>query len=1176
MASIKGAAVSAILKILANKLAPSMLKQYSSIVGVTMDLQDLKGRFEDISSWLEKAGCKTTDNDQFFIRKLKHVAYDVDDIVDEFHLEAEKHEAEVANNIVSKCLCTKPKSYLFQFKAALKIKAIKNRFDEIVKQRTDFSAIVNSLPEGHPVPHMNRTAKATPTVPNVAVASIICGREREKQEIISKLVDKNNQQIIKIVSIIGLGGSGKTALSNLVFGDGNTVKDHFEVRIWVHVPQEFDVQQLMMKMFEAITYQKSEHHSIQNIIQTIADTLTGKRYLLVLDDVWTVDRSQWEDFMLYIKRGAPGSSILLTSRNRNVAEAVESTDLSKLSSLSKDDSWTVFTQIIGEDIKGLDSKLLEVGREIVNKCGGVPLAIKVLANVLRGKTGIEQWKAVRDSNLLDAEDKEHRVLASLMLSYSHLPSHLKRCFTICSLFPKGLPLDKQQLVDQWIAHNVISLTHGYNCLEDVGDECFNSLVQVSFLQDVKEYFGRVCCEMHDLLHDLAKFILDEQISTNVPKDATSSTKYPRYFYQIQLCMELAALSNSIGRNKKLRVLKLDHTKIKELPVVITKLRNLQCLSLRNCYRLVELPKGIGNLDKLQFLNLEYCVQLVELPKEINNLEKLQVLNLENRGELENLPEGTSKLEKLQVLNLEGCRKLVELPDGIVKFERLQVLNLKDCEELRGMPIGIGQFSSQLQKLPLFVVELANVGRNSEGLIIRGISHVLEKDDAHKACLKEKTNLQRLKLEWKMRQKGEVNTEFFFNEKVDTMLEEAVLDGLEPPAGIKELEICGYSGEKYAWWMQNQVVGTEVKGQACFQFLRAMKLSDFQGLKHLQGLVELPCLEELELHKMPSLESISCGPFPSLVKLLMDDLPRLEEVWLVAERTMSDGEEGGNCSNCAPHSGQVRVGNCLTCLNISNCLTLKIKTFLPLSCHLKHWKLSECAGKWTTESNYHCQFHFERSNSFFYHSHLQNTGREWEVVQHMTAWELLKTFPMDNALGELRHLQELNILNCCRLSSLPQAMGQLTSLQVLRIGTCDGLKQLPECLGELCSLRTLHVEWLPKIKSLPQSLQHQHITSLEDPRIHAYLCALCKLHISGLDGLACFPESMCRLTSLKELYIDSCPRITSFPQGMESLASLEKLCISRLGGIVSLPEGIKGFTALKKLEIIDCQGIKSLP
>ncbi|KAG2583403.1 hypothetical protein PVAP13_6KG201606 [Panicum virgatum] len=1164
MASIKGAAVSAILKILANKLAPSMLKQYSSIVGVTMDLQDLKGRFEDISSWLEKAGCKTTDNDQFFIRKLKHVAYDVDDIVDEFHLEAEKHEAEVANNIVSKCLCTKPKSYMFQFKAALKIKAIKNRFDAIVKQRTDFSAIVNSLPEGHPVPHMNRTAKATPTVPNVAVASIICGREREKQEIISKLVDKNNQQIIKIVSIIGLGGSGKTALSNLVFGDGNTVKDHFEVRIWVHVPQEFDVQQLMMKMFEAITYQKSEHHSIQNIIQTIADTLTGKRYLLVLDDVWTVDRSQWEDFMLYIKRGAPGSSILLTSRNRNVAEAVESTDLSKLSSLSKDDTWTVFTQIIGEDIKGLDSELLEVGREIVNKCGGVPLAIKVLANVLRGKTRIEQWKAVRDSNLLDAEDKEHRVLASLMLSYSHLPSHLKRCFTICSLFPKGLPLDKQQLVDQWIAHN------------DVGDECFNSLVQVSFLQDVKEYFGR--------------FILDEQISTNVPKDATSSTKYHKYFSlnaraiyvdggdcddiifnkaknAKHLCSIIAnnnlstTMLTAIFQTKHLKYLEMSRLQCESLPETMSDIWSLQALHLE-CSSLLELPKSIGKLQKLRTLNLSWCMKLKFLPDSIGDCNMLSSIYLCQYMELAALPNSIdhTKIKELPVV-ITKLRNLQCLSLRIGNLDKLQVLNLEYCVQLKLHVLNL----ENCGELFAGISELANVGRNSEGLIIRGISHVLEKDDAHKACLKEKTNLQRLKLEWKMHQKGEVNTEFFFNEKVDTMLEEAVLDGLEPPAGIKELEICGYSGEKYAWWMHNQVVGTQVKGQACFQFLRAMKLSDFQGLKHLQGLVELPCLEELELHKMPSLESISCGPFPSLVKLLMDDLPRLEEVWLVAERTMSDGEEGGNCSNCAPHSRQVRVGNCLTCLNISNCLTLKIKTFLPLSCHLKHWKLSECAGKWTTESNYHCQFNFERSNSFFYHSHLQNTGREWEV-----------TFLMDNALGELRYLQELNILNCCRLSSLPQAMGQLTSLQVLRIGTCDGLKQLPECLGELCSLRTLHVEWLPKIKSLPQSLQHQHITSLEDLRIHAYLCALCKLHISGLDGLACFPESMCRLTSPKELYIDSCPRITSFPQGMESLASLEKLCISRLGGIVSLPEGIKGFTALKKLEIIDCQGIKSLP
>ncbi|XP_062182281.1 disease resistance protein RGA2-like isoform X2 [Phragmites australis] len=1146
MAGVDVAVVSGILKIVGNKLAPLIIKKYSSMVGVKKDLQELQDLVEEINYWLETIGDKAMGSGPSlnWLKQLKDVSYDVDDVVDEFQLKTEKHDACGDGSIVSKYLCTKPKSLIFQCNAAKKIEAIKRRFAVIVKQRTDFSAIANSLPVGHPFSDMNETTANMPSLPIVDVASVL-GREQEKRQIISKLVETNDQQTIKIVSVIGLGGSGKTTLAKLIFNDGNIIEKHFEVRLWVHVSQELDDAKLVEKMFEAIAGEKSERRPLQHMSKTILDKLIGKRYLLVLDDVWTEDRIQWEQIMVHLKSDTPGSRILITTRSRRVAEAVESADLHNLQFLSEIDSWKVFEQSFGMAAKGLDSEFLEVGKDIVKKCGGVPLAIKVLAAALRGKERIEEWQAMRDNNLLDVMDEERKVFACLRLSYLYLPPHLKQCLTICSLFPKGYMIDKEQLIDQWIAHDMITPVAGVDYLEYTGHKYFNSLVQVFFLQDVNEYDGRVICRMHDLVHDLAQSITD----IFVPAEETSSAKSYRYFSlteQVKYLKYLKiselrceALPEAISDIWSLQALHVTFSNLLELPKSIGKLQKLRVLNLSFCCELKCLPDSIGDCQMISNIDLFNCMKLTVLPNSVGKNEELRLLRL-GRTKIERLPSSITTMRNLECLDLYECRELVELPEGISNLEKLQVLNLKGCKNLRGMPVGIGQLS-RLQKLGLFVVgkgkkfaqisELANVAGIGEELTITCIAHMMDSDDAHKAHLKLKTYIQRLELNWWRNDREEVNTE----------MEQTIFDGLEPPSAIKELHIGWYAGARYARWMLKQV-GDGVQRVPQFTCLTTMMLSGFPNLKHLEGLVELPCLEKLELRSMPALERISGGPFPSLVKLVTQDLPNLGEMWMVTVRTLGDDE------------GQLQIGTCLSDLSIEGCSKLMVKPYFPSSLERLSLKrsneqlmesLDQDQGS-SSSSTFPTYISFSHLKQLKLSSAPLGLGSRygWKLLRHMT---VLESLGIDCEDG---------------LTELPESMRSLTSLRSLRIDLCSNLYMLPEWLGELRFLQRIIILHCKSLSSLPQSM--------------VQLRSLREMRIGDCRSLSSLPQSMCHLTSLQELEIRNCGALDQLPEWLGELCSLRVLVIMDLPGLSCLPQSMCRLTSLEHLHIVYCPGIKSLP
>jgi Leucine-rich repeat (LRR) protein len=294
----------------------------------------------------------------------------------------------------------------------------------------------------------------------------------------------------------------------------------------------------------------------------------------------------------------------------------------------------------------------------------------------------------------------------------------------------------------------------------------------------------------------------------------------------------------------------------KLPESIGNLKKLRVVNLSYSSRLTSLPDSIGNCVMISSIDLYRCKKVATLPSFISRNKRLRVLRL-GHTKLERLPSSITTLENLECLDLRNCSKLVELPEGIGNLKKLVVLNLQGCWELQGIPKGIAQLT-RLEMLGLFVMgeddeshakisELDNINKISGELTIRDIVHCMNPNVAHKEWLKQKTNLQSLTLV--------CASDVGVNSGNQ-------LEGLEPPPGIKNLEIVHYSGQESTQWMFR------------FQLLSKLELSDFQKLERLEGLTKLRCLEKLVLKKMTALRIISGGPFPLLLELFMAEMPSL--------------------------------------------------------------------------------------------------------------------------------------------------------------------------------------------------------------------------------------------------------------------------------------------------------------
>ncbi|EOY12537.1 Leucine-rich repeat containing protein [Theobroma cacao] len=1003
------------------------------IFGLNTDLEKLQETLSTINAVLRDAEEKQESNhavDNWIIR-LQDVVFDAEDLLDEFDYAILRRKVRPRGQVYKFFSSSNP--LVFRLKMGHRFKEIRERLDAVAADIFKFNL-------SRRVVVLDSQAKKIDRETASKVRSeLIIGREKEKEQIIESLLKEQNHgdSISNIVAIVGFGGLGKTSLARLVYNDARVT--NFSKRIWVCVSEEFNIYIIFKKILKSLVDDKVDDLDLDKVQRKLEENLEGERYLLVLDDVWNEDASKWNDFLQYLVFGAPGSKILVTTRSKTVASTMGVQLPYLLKGLNDNQSWALFEQVAFLGQRQIDPKLREIGKDVAQRCKGVPLAIKCLGGLMRQKPNEKYWLSVKENEMWKLLKEDDGVFPVLRLSYIHLPNHLKQCFAFCSIFPKDCRISKDMLIHLWGAQGYIQWMENER-IQDIGDEYFNDLFSRSFFQEEKrdETGNIVSCKMHDLIHDLA--LLVAKCSFYLLK--VEKEKIPKGVRHVSLeCKPSEMFLTRLSKAKGIRTMYFrEYT--------------LQDLFIRNTI--------FSRFNYLRMLNL--CkIDIDILPNSIGKLKHLRYLDLSCNYQMEVLPDAIVKLHKLQTLLLYDCRKLKELPRDIRQLISLEYLNIDQCNGLQYLPKGLGELTS-LQTLHRFIVnsfstaatlnELRDLDDLGNYLSIENLDDVKNVElESMEANLKTKKRLQSLKLDWWTYPRG------------DDKKDELLLDNLQPHPNLKKLEVLRYEGAKFSAWLSS--LNNLVKLQICISY-NCQHLPPLHHLSSLQCLIleYLKVLEHVaddgkeDNHSFP----VPCSTprtsfFPSLKILKIRGCPKLQGWW----RTKNENQGSTAELPCFPCLSKLEIEDCqnLTSMPLfpflDDDLTLKGTSVRPLQQTLKMKMTKASMTSEASSSRSTCHSYSYSSTAL----PLSNLKRL--TLDSINGLEGLS----EEFLQNLTSLVYLQFKYDCQL--LPQKMNSLTSLQELHIEYCPDLRVLPDWIPNLTSLITLTIWYCPELQYLPEGM-----------------------------------------------------------------------------------------------------------
>ncbi|XP_027343086.1 putative disease resistance RPP13-like protein 1 [Abrus precatorius] len=1169
-----------LIKKLDESLLHKMQTTLLSLRAVLNDAEEKQFSDADVKQWLDM---------------LRHAVFDVEDLLDEINTEALRSKVEAEYR--SKTVCGKVQNILSSpFKRSHGV--TNSKMQTLFEKLQNFERQIHSL--GLRVGVSSTVWHGTPSSSVVIDESAIYGRDEDRKKLKDYLLsDKNdidNGNKIGVISIVGMGGIGKTTLAKLLYNDPD-VKEKFDLKAWAHISKDFDVFKVTQTILESITSKTIDTNSLNprhldsvpskkidttnqnprhldSVTPKITDTsnlntlqvqlqqsLSHKIFLLVLDDIWEGKYSvDWYNLMDIFKAGKMGSRIIITTRHETVALAAQTfLPIHHLEVLGNQDCWSLFSKLaFGPCNCDERSNLEGIGIEIAKKCGGLPLAAVALGGLLRNNPSQREWKKVLESNIWDLPNVQ--VQPALLLSYHYLPSVLKRCFAYCSIFPKNSKLEKRMVVQLWIAEGFVHPKR-QESMEETGDAYFDDLVSRSLILQR----------------------LDEQ----KPHGTVRHLSYNRGIFDSYSKFYALRGSKGLRTFLPLNELRLCYFSKKTIDDLLLAMKQLRVLSLSN-YRNVELPDSIGHLIHLRYLNL-------------------------SNTWIERLPSKTCKLYNLQTLLLSNCKYLTELPKDMGKLVNLRHLDISGTE-LREMPAQIATLQS-LQTLSDFIVgehrdglkivELSKFPHLQANLSISGLQNVKNHTDASLANLKMKKQIDELVLKW--------------NDDADNA--GLVLERLEASTNLKKLSIRNYGETKFPNWVGDssfgnmvylviwrctrcsllpplgqlpklkellivdmrslKTIGGEFRGSSSlsFQPFQSLEILSFRDMPEWEEwnlsegtVTKFPSLKHLTLEMCPKLNrNIPGSNFPSLTKLELDEFPLStdfpqSQLMLPFSSVCELSIRGFSSLKSFPRDGLPKT---LQSLFLSLCGNLE---FLPRESLHNYKSLENLTIKYSCDS----------MDSF--------TLGSLPVLKSLSIYgcrNLKSISTVEDASSSLSLIRSIEIRSCDELESISPAGLPTPNLIHFNVSRCYKLVSLPKSINTLTGLQKLAVFGLQNLQSfategLPTNLRELDVgfiggissaKSISQWRLECLTC-LSVLRIRGDDMVKMLMEMEVpflptSLTSLTIYELDN----TKFLDGrwLQHLTSLQNLRLQDCYILRSLPERLP--SSLKVLEIWLCSKIK---